>query len=75
MDDSSTENMIVPVDDLSHEIKGFIFRESFFVGNELGQVALITEFCDNVSIVFGGVNVINFNDIFSVFQGFKDLHF
>ena len=49
--------------------------ESFFSGDKFGQVPLIAELGDNVGIVFGGVNVIDFNDIFGVFEVFEDLHF
>jgi hypothetical protein len=67
--------MVVTVYDLCHEIECLMLWESFFSGDKFGQVPLIAELGDNVGIVFGGVNVIDFNDIFGVFEVFEDLHF
>ena len=74
MDYPSTENVVVTVDYLCHEIECLMLWESFFCGDEFSQVALITEFGDNVGIVFGGINVVDFDDILGVFEVFEDLH-
>lgn len=75
MDDSSTENMVVPVDNLGHQFKRLIFRKSFFGCDEFGQIALVAQLCDDVSIVFGGVNIVDIDDIFGVLEIFEDFHF
>ncbi len=75
MDDSPTENVVVSVDDLAHQLKGLIFRKCFFIRDEFGQIALVAQLCDDVGIVFGGVNIVNLDDIFGVLEGFEDFHF
>jgi hypothetical protein len=51
---------------LIHEWNGFSFGKGFASGDEFGEVSSIAKLCDDVGIVFGVVDVVDFYDVFAV---------
>lgn len=49
--------LIVPIDHLPHHLHRLAFRNSFPLTDKLGQIALITKFCNDVSVIFGSINI------------------
>lgn len=73
VNDAPGVDIVVTVDDLVHEGDGFVFGEAAAAGDEFGEVAAVAEFCDDVGVVFGVIDVVNFYDVFAVFEAFEDL--
>lgn len=70
MDDAVGVNIGISIENLIHEDNGFCFGDGLFVGDELRQIATIAQFSDDVRIIFGVIDVIEFDDILAIFQSF-----
>ena len=58
--------------DLLHEVDGLGLGESFFEGFvEIG----VAKFCDDVGVIFGGVDFVEGEDVGKAFKFFEDLDF
>lgn len=75
MDDAAGMNVVVAIDDLVHDGDGFCFWDGSAAGDQFGQVSSIAKFCDDVGIVFGVIDVINFYDVIAVLEYFEDVDF
>ena len=75
MDDSVGINISISIEDLIHEDNGFCLGDSLFGGDELGQITAIAQFSDDVGIIFGVIDVIEFDDILAIFQSFEYFYF
>lgn len=73
VNDSFSVDVVVAVDDLVHEGDGFVFWNTATAGDEFGQITTITELGNNVCVIFGVIDVINFYDVFAVLEGFEYL--
>lgn len=51
-----------------------MFREASTAGDEFGEVAAIAELGDDVCVVFGVIDVVNFYDVFAVLEAFEYLY-
>lgn len=74
VDDSLVVYVVVAVDDLVHERDGLVLGEAAAAGDEFGKIAAIAEFGDDVCIVFGVIDVINFYDVLAVLEAFEYLY-
>lgn len=74
MYDSVVVDVRVAIDDLIHECHGLILRDNSLIGDELGEISAITEFSDDIGVVLGIVDVVNFYDIFAIFQNLEHLY-
>ncbi len=63
MDDSVGVDIGVAIEDLVHKGHCFWFGNDLFVGDELGEITAFAEFGDDVGIILGVVDVIEFDDV------------
>lgn len=70
MDDGPGMDVVVSVDDLVHERDGLGLRDGATAGDHLSEVPAIAEFGDDVGVVFGVIDVVNFYDVIAVFECF-----
>ena len=75
MDDSVGVYLRVAIADLFEEIDCFAFGQSSARGDHVGEVTTLAKFSNNVSVVFGGIDLINFYNIVGLFEGLEDLYF
>lgn len=75
MNDRAGVDLVVTVDDLVHEGDGLGLGEGPFVGDGFGEVSSVAELGDDVGVVAGVVNVIDFYDVVTVFEVFEDIDF
>lgn len=75
VDYSAGLHVVVSIDDLVHESHSFRLGQCAFSGDELGKVAAITEFCDDIGVIFCVIDVIDLEDVVAVLERFEDLYF
>ena len=74
MNDRSHIDLVVTVDDLIHEGYSLSFRKRSLAADDLGKVASITEFSNNVCVVPCVVDVIDFYDVIAILEVFEDIN-
>ncbi len=65
----------VTISNLAQVRDGLFFRESAFGGNEFGKVSPLAKFSNNIGIIFGGVNVVYFDDVASILESLEYVYF
>ena len=75
MNDALVLYLVVAVNDLIHEGKGLGFGKGSSAGDHFGEVSAVAEFGDDVGVVAGVVDVVDFDDVLAVFEGFQDFNF
>lgn len=75
MYDGLTVHFVIAIDDLVHDGNGFCFGYVFLVGDEFSEISSFTKFGDDVSVVFGSVDVIKFDDVLATLHHFEHLYF
>lgn len=75
VNDASTINTGIPIKNFIHEGNGFSLGDLFSTGDEFGQVSTIAEFGDDVGIIFSIVDIVDFDDVFTILQYFEDVDF
>ena len=75
MDDASVLNLVITVDDLVHEGDGLGLGERAAAADHFSKVASFAEFCDDVGIVAGIVDVKDFYNVVTIFEAFENLNF
>lgn len=75
MDDSVGVDFGVALSDLFKNIDGLRFGQSSTRGDHVGEVAALAKFSNDIGVVFGGIDLINFYNVVGLFEGLEDLYF
>ena len=73
MDYAATINTGISIENLIHENDGLWLRNLSFVGDGLGEIASITKFRDDVCVILGIVDIVDFDDVLTILQNFENL--
>lgn len=73
MDNTLGVDVVVSIDNLIHQWDGVCLGNRALAGDLFSEVAPIAKLSDDVGIVFCVIDVINFDYVFAVPEGFKDL--
>ena len=75
MDDSVGVDFGVAFADLFEDIDCFAFGQSSTGGDHVRKVTTLTKFGDDISVVFGGIDLINFDNVVGLFERLEHLYF
>ena len=74
MNDTIFRDLIVTINDLSHQLHSLVFRDGFSFVDKFCKIALVTKFGNNVSIVLGCVDIEKFKNVGKIFERFEDVN-
>lgn len=65
----------VTISNLAQVRDGLFFRESAFGGNEFGKVSPLAKFSNNIGIIFGGVDIVHFDNVLALLECLENINF
>lgn len=74
VNDTVFRDLIVTINDLSHQLHGLIFRDCFSFVDKLCKIAFVTKFGNNVSIILCCVDIEKFKNVGKIFERFEDIN-
>lgn len=65
----------VPVHNLPQVVNGFFLGHSPPGGDKLGQIPTLAEFGNNIGIIFGGVDIVHFDNVLALLECLENINF
>ena len=74
MDYPSGMHLVVTVDDLIHERNSLSFWDGPLTADGFGKITSFTKLSDDVGVVSGVVDIIDFDNVIAILQTFEDFN-